>query len=95
MTEPIPKFNTGDRVRIIKYGSLFWENKTVGQPSTNLPVVGETETVFFKDMNPELVGQIGIVEKFTITQGNVKYALQGLSKHAWYDEGQLEIVETK
>ena len=43
-------------------------------------------------MSPELVGQEGFIDKVTKTQGEYKYAINGLSKYAWYNEDQLEKV---
>lgn len=86
------KFKTGDHVKIVKYGALFWENKMVEQPKNNFPIISETPNICLKDMMPELVGQKAIVEKSTETQGKISYALRGVSKYAWYDEEQLELL---
>lgn len=85
-----PKYKVGDRVKIIKYGHLFWLNKSVTDISEETPVFFEDDDFLWFDMSPELVGKIGYVSEVTITQEISQYALDGIkSKSAWYDEGQL------
>tara|TARA_R110000796_G_scaffold59371_1_gene136821 strand:+ start:24918 stop:25145 length:228 start_codon:yes stop_codon:yes gene_type:complete len=45
------------------------------------------------DIDPQLVGQQGVVVEAEICQNLKHYALDGLSKYAWYDEQQLKLVE--
>ena len=72
------KLKVGDRVRVINYGALLWENDKYGNLITF-------------DMNPELIGKEGVVSKVTKTQGVTEYAVDGIpQRHAWYDRGQLE-----
>lgn len=65
------KFGIGDKVRVINYGSLMWDEN------------GST------DILPELVGKEGLIQEVY----NNSYSISGIKgKHAWYDEGQLEMV---
>lgn len=73
------KFKTGDIVRIVNYGHRYWET-----------VDGE---VYVRDMNPDLVGQVVVIEKVSITQEIPHYSVIGVSKSAWYNEDQLELIE--
>lgn len=86
------KFNVGDKVRIVKYGSWMWVNKKEVQP-TDWPLIGEKENVYIYDWNSELVGQEGIVTQVTKPQNLYQYSLHGPNTVAWYDEEQLELVE--
>lgn len=73
-------FKKGDRVEIIKYGHLMWEHKNGKR--------------IFKDLLPELVGQIGIVSKISVNQGIVEYSLDGiLGKSSWYSQKQLKLIK--
>ncbi len=87
-----PIYGIGDKVKIVNYGSLLWENKKVDDPKLDLPVYKETENVIWKDMSAYLVGQEGIVAQVTNTQGRPKYCIDGLDKYAWYDEEQMELI---
>lgn len=88
------KFKTGDKVRVIKYGSCWWCSKKGEQNISNKwPIIFEDEDFIFYDPMSELVGKEGIVEKATETQGKIQYVLQGIEgKSAWYSEKQLELV---
>ena len=91
MSERIAMFGIGDKVKIVNYGSLLWESKDV-KPSFKVLSVDEDGT-YWCDMNPELVGKEGLVCKVSMTQGFPSYALDGISKYAWYNEEQLELVK--
>jgi hypothetical protein len=93
------KFKVGDKVTIIKYGSLFWQNKeeikliekNYGKQSTN-NIIFEDENTIWKDMQPEIVGLSGIVVKAESTQNHFHYAIDGIpGKYAWYNEDQLKL----
>ena len=44
-------------------------------------------------MSSKLVGQSGLIDSVNITQGKPQYSISGIEgKHAWYDEGQLELI---
>ena len=95
------KFKLGDKVKVIKYGSLLWYNKlewklmlenklTTSDKPNN--ILGEDDNFWFCDMQPNLVGQIGIVSKVD----NNQYALEGIStKSAWYFGQQLELLPSE
>ena len=89
-----PKFKVGDKVQIVKYGSLYYastsEKVCLAQ---GLPVIFERDGFKAFDMRPELVGKVGTVDGHIETQGMHKYSVAGIpGKHAWYSEGQLEKV---
>lgn len=86
------KFKVGDKVRVVKYGHPLWESKKDPQPCS-FPIIQESESggCWIKDMSPELVGQIGVVDEVSLTQGRYQYGIDGIKgKHAWYNEDQLE-----
>lgn len=86
-----PKFNKGDKVKIIKYGSIIWINKKSPKPN-NAVIIYENEDFWHIDIMPEIVGQIGIVTDVVNRQNKVTYAINGPNKHAWYHEEQLELI---
>lgn len=80
------KYKVGDKVKIVNYGHLMWSHKKM-----SFPVVSEDGGIVWMDMSAELVGQEGVVNKITITQGNPEYGIDGIKgKCAWYNENQLE-----
>ena len=83
-------FNIGDKVRIVKYGSLLWENVTMPQPEGKRHIYKDRNPIRWFDINPELVGKEAVVQEVHNTQGRPKYVLSGLTKVAWYDHEQLE-----
>ncbi len=88
-----PIFGIGDKVRIVKYGHPIWESKNTNEPKLSYPVIAEDENLRYLDMSPGLVGQEGLVDKVTITQGIPQYAIDGIKdKHAWYNEEQMEMI---
>lgn len=88
------KFNIGDTVIIVNYGSVIWRSKDeIGD--LNFPIIHKTSHMIFYDMNPDLVGQIAVVDKVIKTQGKYKYSLKGVNKTAWYNENQLELSDDK
>lgn len=93
------KFKSGDKVKIILYGHLYWIFKKEygiyfkeGYASTKKPkhIYKETEDVYLIDLQPELVGQKAIVDK--TSEGDTIYKLIGPNKVAWYNEEQLELI---
>jgi hypothetical protein len=87
-----PKFNIGDKVKVIKYGHPAWSNV----PNVLYPIIFEEDDGWKRiDMMPELVGEVGIVSivESHLQNNNYEYALKGISrKHAWYNEEQLELI---
>jgi len=95
------KFKVGDKVKVVNYGHLIWQNKTNqdaerkfhennGIPYKELKVLSDDGKTQWLDLNPDLVGKEGIVDKIS---DSGDYALKGLSKYAWYSEKQLELVK--
>lgn len=93
----------GDKVRIIKYGSLMWINKqewknmlSAGIVTDEIPknCIGECVSIeaYMVDVYPELVGLEGTIDKIDIVQGKSQFALKGVSKYAWYFKDQLELI---
>jgi 23S rRNA-/tRNA-specific pseudouridylate synthase len=93
------KFKTGDKVRIVGYGSIMWVTKSYREPPLKTSGPFDLDTILYQDNDfmvvdtrRNLVGQEGVVEKSQITQGKISYAIQGPSIYAWYDEKQLELI---
>lgn len=55
-------------------------------------VYKEVDGVYWIDLNPELVGQEGVIVTVSNTQNIPKYSLSGPNKTAWYNEDQLELI---
>jgi hypothetical protein len=82
------KFGIGDKVRIVNYGSILIET-TRDAPVERFPIIKETKYWRYVDYQPELVGKIGLIREASGGQ----YALSGIKgKEAWYDAGQLEMI---
>lgn len=88
------KYNTGDKVKIVKYGSLIWVNKNTKEQESSLPLVYEDENFKWLDLHPEVVGQTGVVSEVSLVQGTPQYAIDGIKgKSAWYYEKQMELLK--
>lgn len=74
------KFKKGDEVMIVNYGHRIWSYEPMA----------EGYKVY--DINPGLIGQKGIIDNAHLTQGIPTYSINGPTKHAWYDEQQLELL---
>jgi uncharacterized protein YcfL len=90
------KYKIGDKVKIVKYGSLIWINRTA---STEMEIYKDKEdlskehpTIKTIDEHPELIEQEGIIDSFQFVQNKYEYSLKDPWKHAWYDENQLELI---
>lgn len=56
-------------------------------------IIQEKDEIIAYDSSPQLVGQEGIIEKATITQGISNYSITGIKgKCAWYHDDQLEMI---
>lgn len=51
----------------------------------------EDEKVYWVDIDPQLIGQEGIIDGISKSQGRQVYSIKGLPKHAWYELEQLEL----
>ena len=100
-----PLYSIGDRVEIVNYGTMTLVTKGTSDEDSVRKLIGENgpfklikedARIMYVDMRPKLVGQKGIVDEVTVTQGKPMYAisLDNPDKHAWYYEGQLQ-AETK
>ena len=50
--------------------------------------------IYIYDIMPEIIDKQGVVDKVSVTQGIVGYALNNIpEKYAWYYEDQLTLVE--
>lgn len=88
------KFKQGDQVRIVKYGHPMWIAGDEFKIPNHYILLQDKDGLKTYDSNPHLVGQIGFVDTVTLTQGKFQYSLNGPNKHAWYDEQQLELVQS-
>ena len=85
------KFEIGDKVKVVNYGHRMWSYKGT-ETKVNWPIISEDENIIWNDMQSEIVGKYGVVDKVTETQGITKYSLDGIpQKSAWYNEEQLEL----
>ena len=86
------KFNIGDKVEIINYGSLheyMKDNPPWHRFFEGLPIYKETKDFILYDSDKEIIGKTGIIAKVS---GN-SYAIINIpAKYAWYDEDQLKMV---
>lgn len=93
MSKEKPKYGIGDKVEIVNYGSTIWESVSDPSPLSSYPIISNNGYTIVRDMQPELVGQQGLISKATVTQGIPQYAIEGIKgKHAWYNEGQMKMI---
>lgn len=92
------KFKSGDRIRIINFGSwVLVPNTPEYQDFINRSVVLGTKNddIIMIDPLPELVGKTGVIKECLYTQGIEKYSIEpdetGV-KTAWYTAQQLELI---
>lgn len=92
-----PLYGMGDRVRVVKFGSLVFLRKSENPLDCmfqDSPIIYDNGTTCWIDISPYLVGQEGIIDGLSDVQGIYKYSISGIKqKHAWYTEEQLEIVK--
>lgn len=81
------KFKIGDMVKVVNYGHLILMSPEM-LSQTSFPIIGGK----WVDIDKDVVGQTGIVVEAQVTQERSQYAVKGPSKHAWYDDGQLELI---
>lgn len=83
------KFMLGNEVRIINYGRLVMNDK-------QYPGAQEILGIWVRDVSPQLVGQVGVIEKVRKQPDTAdvwQYAVRGIKgKYAWYEEHQLDWV---
>ena len=86
------KFKIGDQVKIVNYGGLGCISRRIYEEhkSAYSPIVLKDDGVntIVIDTCRDVIGATGVISK--VEDGN--YAIEGPSKHAWYDDGQLELV---
>ena len=79
----------GDKVEVIRYGHIYWQNKKVDTTIHKDNIYYEDEDFYFIDMIPELVGQKGVI----VRELGGDFAVDGIKgKHAWYKESQLKLI---
>lgn len=83
--------NIGDRVEVIRYGSLMWSTEPM-----SFKLLGKDDTLFIYDWRPELVGRVGTITEKIESQGRNQYSvnLDEGGKLAWYNESQLKKLST-
>jgi len=94
-----PELKVGDTVKIVNYGHWIymprsqWEmqqkefNFTQEKPDN---VIKEEEDGWYYDINPDMVGRIGVVS--SISSDGKDYSLDIVGKVAWYQRQQLEKI---
>jgi len=94
-----PKYQVGDQVRVVNYGSLIWISKNQTPEELKMyenmlkNIYHEDDKVWWVDMGKDLIGKVGTVGTVSVTQGVPAYSLDGIpEKASWYQEGQLEFV---
>jgi len=88
------EFNIGDNVRIVKYGHLIWESKTMPGQRSNQKSYYEDDKRAWIDIVPHIVGKEGKVYQKIKTDNGYRYSLSGISgKHSWYYFEQLELIK--
>lgn len=99
MSERIPLYGIGDKVKIVNYGHLVWITKEAqkmyfeaGYSKNEIPqnLIFEEEGMYYYDLSPDLIGKIDIIREITVTQGVPKYSLD--KNGSWYSEKQLELI---
>jgi hypothetical protein len=98
------KFNIGDQVRVVNYGSLFTASKSVlnawdirkgddqACDQEAAKIYEESDTHIVYDLSPYLIGQKGIITN-VVGDENTAYTIHGIpGKTSWYADGQLELV---
>ncbi len=92
------KFNVGDKVRIVNYGHLIWENKKAEEykEKTSFKIYSEDESLRYLDIHSEMVGKEGIISNVHNNQYSLHFDQnnqeRGL-KTSWYHENQLELID--
>ena len=83
----------GDKVKIVRYGHLIWESKTIPGARSEAKAYWEDDKRAWIDMCPRMVGQKGTVFDKVKTQNGFQYSLAGVTgKSSWYHEEQLEKI---
>lgn len=92
------KFEEGDVVAIVNYGHPIYISKEaylyLGKGET-IPnnIIVEDAIGYWIDMQPNIVGKIGIIKSKALVQEKWNYSLANISeKISWYNEGQLEKI---
>ena len=114
--EANPRFKIGDRVRVVNHHSFMWISKK-SEPEKQMAIdnmnagvwqlLKETDTLWFVDIWPKMVGTTGTVKDITMLPSaetdTYMYSLadveipeapieQSLTKTAWYNQNQLELI---
>lgn len=82
-------FKLGDRVRIVNYGHPIAST----EKDLPFPYLGKDDNGWhWYDMQPNKLGQEDVVTTVSPPRENYPHYKYGLSKSAWYDAGQLELL---
>jgi len=83
----------GDNVKIVNYGHLVWESKTIPGARSKAKAYYENDKFAWIDMAPHIVGRTGKVFQKIESQGRFLYSLSGVTgKQAWFEEDQLQKI---
>ena len=78
----------GDVVEVVGYGHASFLNKRMFK-TTNLKVIREDDSSIVVDINPEMIGRKGFIQKIVGGQYSLTY-IHG--KQAWYNKEQLKLI---
>jgi hypothetical protein len=92
-------YEIGNKKTELELKWIFGQNTTYTPPpftAKNKPdnIISETDTLWWVDMQPELVGKKGIISNISNRQGYSIYSIKGIKgKNSWYDEEQLKRIK--
>ena len=93
MSETKPKYGIGDKVKIVNFGHLIWENKK-NETLSSFPIYKETDPKLngyrVIDINHEIIGCVGLVCKVNVNQGEYFYDIDGVGSAKI--EEQMELI---
>jgi len=88
MSEPI--YKVGDKVKVVKYGSLFYCPNISPYNEIKFPIYEKDDKTIVYDKANYLVSKEGIVIKVQVTQDRPAYGLHlDNGDNYWFDEEQL------
>lgn len=86
------EFKIGDKVTVVNYGNAIWFNTSVEQVGdiNGLSLLKKEGNIEWRDINKEVIGKSGVVDKVNISQGKTLYSIHGVG--SWYSEKQLTLT---
>lgn len=77
----------GDRVQIVNYGHWLLSDRKM-----NYPLLDRRDEMYVYDINPELVGKTGAIEKFNHDHTKASILFDDGRSIAWFSEFQLQPI---